>query len=156
MSGLKLAIFGVLFASSVSGGQKAPSTQRETKALVEQLVSPNLVTPTDECWPEHPPNYDREAQKRVLDAMKRLRAIGLPAFPYLIARIGDRRYCLSEDAGSCDFAFSVGTICYLTVDAHLQPYGHYTMGAGDPRERAKRPQYIGEHKLTLPKSFQAW
>jgi hypothetical protein len=156
MSKLSLAILITLIASMVVGGEKAPPTERELKVLVEQLVSPNLVTPTDECWPEYPPNFDRTAQERVLGAMKRLRNIGLPAFPYLIARISDKRYSLTEDAGSCDFAFSVGTICYLMVDAHLHPYGHYTNGEGDPRERDRRPNYIDEHKLTDPKGFQAW
>jgi hypothetical protein len=146
----------VLAASTGFAGEKPP-TEREIKSLIDQLVSPNLVTPTDKCWPEHPPNYDREAQKRVLAAMQKLRAIGLPAFPYLIERVDDKRYCLTEDAASCDFAFSVGTICYRTVEAHLQAFGpHHTKGEGDPRQRPSRPHYIREHELTTPNNFQAW
>jgi hypothetical protein len=150
------ALFVVITTLPIYGGEKSTPTEREIKALIDQLVSPNVVTPTDKCWPEHPPNYDREAQKRVLAAMKELRAIGLAAFPHLLAQIDDKRYCLTEDAGSCDFAYSVGTICYRTVDAHLQPYGPHTEGEGDPRERAYRPDYMRQQKLTTPKVFQAW
>ncbi len=145
-----------MLALTAFAGDKSPPTEREITALIEQLVSPNVVTPTDDCWPEHPPNYDREAQKRVLAAMQELRAMGLPAFPHLLARIDDKRYCLTEDAASCEFAFSVGTICYRTVDTHLQPYGPHTKGEGDPRERASRPNYIRQQKLTTPKVFQTW
>jgi hypothetical protein len=141
----------------VAGYAETVPSEAEIVALIDQLVSPN--SPPDIHPPEakYPKGFDRVAQRRVSVAFVELGKLGLSAFPFLHARLGDKRYCFTRDAGPSDENFSVGHVCRLIIDGHLQPYDHYTKGANaDPRTRPRRPYYFSRHDLEGSKAFASW
>jgi hypothetical protein len=142
---------------------EATPSRAEIVSLIDQLVSPNSQPKQDGPEVMYPQGFDKAAQARVHTAFHKLTAIGLPAFPYLQARLGDERYCFTMDAGPADANFSVGTVCRLIIGGHLQPYSSFTRGAkdkdgraADPRTRPRRPSYFEHYKLDSAKAFQHW
>jgi hypothetical protein len=125
-----------------------PSAQR-VKSLIEQLVSPNPKSITGEedknVAPDYrlPPGFDREKQQPVRWARYTLRRLGPQAFPALIERWGDDRYCVTVShrlSGYCRNR-SVGDICREIVFDQIQPYSYWQAGDDDPRGRPRRPSY---------------
>jgi hypothetical protein len=127
-----------------SAEKPPPLTAREIKALVDALVSPNPAPDTrntDRGDLRVPRDYDHSRQTEVHRAYRKLTELGPQAFPFLIERSEDDRYCLTiETAGFANG--SVGEICRWIIDGHLQPYGHYQKVPGDPRGKPHRPNYV--------------
>ena len=101
-------------------GQADPddATQKRVKGLIESLVSPNKAPPyvgpkDDYRHVKIPADYDREAQRKVLEAWRLLQAEGIKAFPSLVASIEDNRYsCTVVDTpGDGEFNWEVGAVC---------------------------------------------
>ncbi len=140
------------------GQKKAPPTDKEIKTLIDQLVSPNPEPMT--TFRPHidlPAGYDRTKQAKVLDARSKLLELGSPAFPFLIERWNDERYCLTTENGlsGCFTNESVGSICRIIVFVQLQPFGFWQSGGDDPRGKPHRPSYP-EHFLESQKAAKAW
>src|SRR5262245_42790373 len=99
-------VVGAFLSQALSGcgaeEPKAPS-EAEIKALLDQLVSPNPKPITgDEDKRERPeyrlpPDFARAKQKQVHEAVSRLRQLGPKAFPFLIERWEDQRYCRTTE-----------------------------------------------------------
>jgi hypothetical protein len=97
-----------------------------------------------------PRDFDRVKQQQVDRAISKLLRLGPQAFPFLIERWGDDRYCLTASDGISG-AFlhkTVGQICQAIIFAQLQPYGHWPAGYPDP-ERNRRPP----HRPRYPDRF---
>jgi hypothetical protein len=119
---------------------KGPS-DREIRALVARLVSPNPKPIIKDDNYREPKGYNRAKQKKVHDAREKLRGLGLKAFPFLIERLEDDRYCLTADDGPAPVNLSVGEVCSDIIFDQLQPYGFWPEGYPDPRGKPKRPSY---------------
>lgn len=135
-------------AEPATPGTAAPSGAK-IMGLIDRLVSPNSPPRIDGPDTEYPKGFDKAAQGRVYDAFHKLSEVGLQAFPYLHARLSDSRYCITMDTGPADENFSVGRVCHLVMDGHLQPWQ-------DPRPGPGRPNYFSHHELESSKAFQSW
>jgi hypothetical protein len=164
MKRIGMILVPYIFLVAVAAGcvEAAPS-RAEIVSLIDQLVSPNTQPKADGPDAIYPNGFDKAAQGRVHKAFRKLTEIGLPAFPYLQARLGDKRYCFTMDAGPADANFSVGHVCELIIDGHLQPCGYFTRGVKDkngqerdPRTRSRRPSYFEHFKLDKSKTFESW
>jgi hypothetical protein len=144
-------VLGLLLvaASWACGGEKpTPPAEREIKALIDQLVSPNPRPITDErprdlLLPRLPKGFDRARQKKVHEAYWKLNRIGPRAFPFLMERWGDKRYCLTTQdglSGAC-YNRTVGYVCKWIVFNQLQPCGFWPKVEDDPRGKPRRPGY---------------
>ncbi len=135
------------------GQKKAPPTDKEIKTLIDQLVSPN-PEPITRGLPiiDLPAGYDRRKQAKVLAARSRLLELGPPAFPFLIERLKDERYCLTTENGISGVYRnrSVGDICRKIVFVQLQPFGSW-QGRGKP----PLPSYP-HHFLESREAAKAW
>lgn len=154
----QIGFIAVLLAccfSVAAGYAETVPSEAEIVAIVDQLVSPNSPPLVDGAYAKYPKDFDKAAQRRVSDAFNKLTKIGLPAFPYLHARLGDKHYCCTMDAGPSDENFSVGYVCLIIIDGHLQPYDCYAGFANSDR-RTRRPIYFTSHELERPKAFASW
>ena len=132
-------------------GKKAPTapTDDEIRALIDQLVSPNPppITGVEDKReaPEYrlPPGFDRKKQSAVHQARLKLRKLGPRAFPLLMERWDDDRYCCTCSNVISGFCFnqSVGKVCQTIIFDQLQPYGYWPKPQGGPRNKPMRPQY---------------
>jgi hypothetical protein len=131
-------------------------SDREIRALVAALASPNPPPIIDKIFLRLPKGFDRAAQKKVHRAYAKLCDLGLRVFPFLIKRWDDfDRYCLTIDGGPAPENKRVGGVCRSIIFAHIQPYGSFPKGYGDPRGKPKRPSYPGE-SLRSQKAAKAW
>ena len=132
----------------------------EIEAWVKQLASPNKPPEIDNGEVKsYPEGFDKEAQKQVFSAWKKLYELGPPVFPYLFDHLKDKPYSFTEfeplegDAEN----YSVGTACRLIITSQLQPYGEdKTFGEGEQQSRSHRPSYFDQLKLSDPKSARFW
>jgi hypothetical protein len=130
------------------GEKPRPPSAKEIKALINQLVSPNRkpdVADGDSAARGLPRDFDRKKQRQVDRAITKLIQLGPRAFPFLIERWGDKRYCLTGD-DSLSGAFvhkTVGRICREIISVQLQPYGIYPAGFDPDRNRARQPRRPG-------------
>jgi hypothetical protein len=125
-----------------------PPSAKEIRALIEQLVSPNRkpkVQEGDSAATGLPRDFDRVKQQQVGRAISKLLRLGPQAFPFLIERWGDQRYCLtaSDGASGAFLHKTVGDICRAILFSQLQPYGYWPEGGYNPDRRppAYRPLY---------------
>lgn len=131
--------------------------EKEIKALIEKLASPNETPKLDGQDAVYPPTYDRQAQIKVERAWQSLYELGLSTFPYLFQSIADKRYSYTRDGGAADVNLSVGDQCRAILKSYLQPYGHqFTAGVSDPRFVPHRPSYFRNYDLDNPKSAAKW
>src|SRR5258708_6324743 len=97
-----------------TGGEQPPATGEEIRALIDQLVYPN-PKPIADKGPSYrlPEGFDRDKQKLVHKARHKLKQLGPVAFPYLIERWDDKRYCITMSVGINGFCFNatVGDVC---------------------------------------------
>lgn len=140
--------------------KKAPPTEREIKALIDQLASPNpkpIVNKMRAPSIDLPPGFDRKKQYKVHLARSKLAELGPPAFPFLIDSWKDDRYSLTTCNGLSGWYYneSVGRVCQAIIFDRLQPYSYWQAGGGDPRERARRPSYPG-HFIGSQGAAKAW
>jgi hypothetical protein len=151
------------FSSPADGGAKPqPPSAKEIKALIDQLVSPNRkpdVREGDSAARGLPRDFDRKKQQQVDRAISKLRQLGPRAFPFLIKRWGDERYCLTaEDSISGAFLHkTVGQVCRAIIFDQLQPYGTWPKGYSPDHTRRppRRPGYPGTF-LGSPESAKKW
>jgi hypothetical protein len=149
--------------SAAAGGKPKPPSEEDIKAIIDQLVSPNpkpITGDEDERQaPDYrlPPGFDREKQKVVRGARYKLRQLGPQAFPLLIERWGDKRYCLTISHGLSGYCHNqtVGDICRAIVFDQLQPYSYWPKGHDDPRGKPGRPSYPARF-LGSQKSAREW
>lgn len=154
----------LLLSGSALGGDDSPAlSRRESNELVERLASPNPKPITGDedksVAPDYrlPPGFDQKKQKRVRDAIETLRGLGTRAFPALIERWDDKRYCVTTFHRLSEYSrnATVGEICQKTIFDQLQPYGYWPMTDDDPRGKPKRPGYPGRF-LRSKKAAQEW
>jgi len=152
-------LVGVLLLSTGSwacaGEKPKPPSENEIKELIAQLVSPNPEPKLrGDGWRE-PKGYDRDKQQKVIAAYEKLRKIGPKAFPFLIERFEDKRYCLTaSDSGVASMNVSVGHACRAIIDDQVQPYGFWPRQSGDPRGKPLRPSKHWE--LISRKEARKW
>ena len=130
-------------AANLRGGEDKAQAIR---AALDQLVSPNpspkVIPSGDEAY-ELPEGFDVAKQHDVDAAVFSLRNSGPAAFPDLIERWGDVRYCTTRASalsGSCHNA-SVGDVCRAIIYDQLQPYGGFQEAPGR-RSLPRRPEYV--------------
>jgi hypothetical protein len=146
MRWLVLSIFFLNLKSPACCGEKPkPASAREIKALIDQLVSPNRIPLKVSAAHGLPRDFDRQKQKQVDRAIARLLQLGPQAFPFLIERWGDKRYCLtaSDNISGAFLHMTVGQVCRAVVFDQLQPYGHWP--AGHNPDRNRRPPHRPRH-----------
>jgi hypothetical protein len=129
------------------GEKRQSRTADEIKALIEGLISPNAAPDTAKLKASEgradggfPRDFDHKKQKQVHRACAKLTELGPQAFPFLIERREDKRYCTTTEIAEY-VNESVGAICRQIIDNQLQPYGHFQMGYEDPRGKPMRPDY---------------
>src|SRR5262249_26524937 len=151
-------------ASTVCAGEKPQQrSEQEIKALIDQLVSPNPkpITGDEDARqaPDYrlPPGFVREKQKQVHRARSKLTQLGPQAFPFLIERWGDKRYCLTTSHGLSGYCHNetVGHICRAIIFDQLQPYSYWPSTEDDPRGKPRRPDYPTKF-LGSQKSARQW
>ncbi len=128
-------------------------TGQEIKALVDNLISPNPKPITGDEDPKEapdyriPPGFDQEKQELVRKAVVDLKGLGIRAFPFLIDRWDDDRYCLTISEGLNGYCRNqtVGKTCKMIIFDQIQPYGNW-QGIADPAglKLAWRPSYPNE------------
>jgi hypothetical protein len=127
----------------------ALAADADPAALIDRLVSQNPKPLTGDEDPKIGPRYrtpngfDAAKQQSVYDARAELVRLGPAAFPFLIARWSDERYCLTTENGLSGYCHnsSVGDECRTIIFDQLQPYGYWQLGVGDPRGQRMRPSY---------------
>jgi hypothetical protein len=133
--------------------EPAPATPEQIRTLLDELVSPNPkpITGREEkrVGPEYklPEGFDRKKQERVHAARAKLKQLGPVAFPFLIERWSDERYCLTKSNGISGYCYnaSVGDVCRDVLFNQLQPYSFWPILDDDPRGKPKRPSYPNAH-----------
>lgn len=159
-------VFGVVLltcATLCEGGEPALPAEEEIRALVDQLVSPNPKPITGDedksVAPDYrlPPGFDKEKQKRVREAVVQLRKIGPRAFPALIERWNDERYCVTTFHRLSEYSHNAtaGGVCQMTIFDQLQPYSIWPRSEDDPRGKPKRPGYASKF-LVSQQEARAW
>jgi len=160
-----LAVAALLIGGGLAfGGEGSPPpSEKQLKELVERLASPNPKPITgdedDSVAPDYrlPKGFDRAKQKRVREAIEELRELGTKAFPALIERWDDKRYCVTTFHRLSEYSHNstVGAICRKTIFDQLQPYSLWPLTDEDPRGLPKRPRYP-EKFLGSKKDAQQW
>ena len=160
-----IAIAIMLCGSATYSGTEPPqeTSENEIRALLDQLVSQNPMPITAKEDPRVEPdyrlpdNYDRGKQKVVRAARVKLKQIGPVAFPYLVERWSDNRYCMTMSVGINGYCFNatVGDVCRDIVYDQLQTYGTWPRTEDDPRGKPKRPGYPSAH-LATPEAAKKW
>jgi hypothetical protein len=139
-----------------SGEDPQPPKANEIKTLIDRLVSPNPAPDEDKLKAGEtkadggfPRDFDHKKQAQVHRACVRLTELGPQAFPLLIERWEDKRYCLTTEVASYTNK-SVGEVCRSIIHGQLQPYGHFQKGYADPRGKPHRPDsaatFLGSQK----------
>jgi hypothetical protein len=139
----------ILFAFVSPNGfaDDRPLAESEINRFVEQLVSPNQAPTLDGPDAHYPANYNRESQKKVRAAWRKLRDLGPRAFPYLFDHLDDNHYSFTADAGESDYNWSVGRACFDIVRCQLEPF---SVG-----RRPQPPNYTF-HNLGKPANARKW
>lgn len=156
-----LGVAAVVIVSPQLFAQEA--TPKEIRALVEQLASPNPKPITGSEDKSVAPNFrlpkefDKTKQKAVHEARAQLKKLGPSAFPFLIERWEDKRYCVTKSVGINGYCYNatVGDVCRDIIYDQLQPYGFWPVIDGDPRGKPKRPGYPSKH-LGSAKTAETW
>jgi hypothetical protein len=151
-----------LSSPTYAGEKPQPPSAKEIKALIDQLVSPNRkpdVREGDSAAHGLPSDFDSRKQQQVNRAISKLTRLGPQAFPFLIERWGDERYCLtaSDDISGAFLHKTVGQICRAIIFNQLQPYGTWPEGYSPDRTRRppRRPGYPGKF-LGSQQSAKRW
>jgi len=144
-----------------AGAADPPPTGKEIEAEIEQLASPNKAPPSGPTGvgvvdqSDYPPGYDFSAQDHVDGAWQWLSDQGPRAFPYLLAHMDDKRYCLTADSGDSDVNWSVGKACHDIFRCNLQPYGDF-FTADHRIESRNRPSYMKKFNLADHEAAKKW
>jgi hypothetical protein len=154
--GLLLAGIVLIQAPPASGGEKSrPPSAKEIKALIDQLVSPNPAPIIDGTRNRLPSGFDLKKQEQVHRAVTKLKQLGPRAFPFLIERWGDQRYCLSTCVAASD-NHTVGVVCHWIIFDQLAPYGSPPVKGYLGRPPRVRPNYIATFLGSQESARQWW
>jgi hypothetical protein len=139
---------------------KAALTEKEIKALIDQLASSNpepIINKRGFPSIDLPKGFDRKKQAKVRLARSKLVDLGPVAFPYLIESGNDKRYSQTTSNGLSGWYYNetVGVVCRTIILDQLQPYGYWQQVGDDPRSKPKRPSYPG-HFLESQKLAKEW
>lgn len=155
---IRAAIFlGVICCVGVGcaqpkAGSWSPNNASETDRLINELASryppanPNLdILPRNSVDPDSPAGRDVD---RVQRAMEQLEAMGLSAFPALVAGSKDTRYSFSRTE-ACWVNYDVGYACYEIIARQVEGY------PGTAPEGFKgQPEYISH--VWQGEGLKAW
>jgi hypothetical protein len=132
-------------------------TEEEIKALIDKLVSPNPEPEIINDYYKLPPGFDREKQKLVCKAMFDLEALGPQAFPFLVDRWDDERFCLTTSYGPTGYCHNenVGKVCRMIIFDQIQPYGNWQGVRDDGVHIVPRPAYPS-HFLSSKEEAKKW
>jgi hypothetical protein len=146
---------------ALCGDKPQTPTANEIKTLIEGLVSPNPAPDTKKMKASEtkadggfPRDFDHKKQAQVHRACVKLTELGPQAFPFLIERWEDNRYCLTTEIAAYTNE-SVGRTCRRIIAGQLQPYGHFQKVPGDPRRKRLRPDYVATF-LASQKAARHW
>jgi hypothetical protein len=154
--GLLLAGIVLIQAPPASGGEKSrPPSAKEIKALIDQLVSPNPAPIIDGARNRLPSGFGLKKQEQVHRAVTKLRQLGPRAFPFLIERWGDQRYCLST-CFAASANHTVGVVCRSIIYDQLEPYGPWPVCYGPGRPSRLRPDYQATFLGSQESARQWW
>lgn len=151
----------VLFAKTEFVGCSCVCAEepRDFAKVVESLASPNPAPIIEEYnIKKVPDGYDMSAQKKVYAAWDTLLHAGTIAFPFVIAKYDDDRYCSTIESAlsGAEHNKRVGEICREIIDGQITPCGIWTTGKGDPRSRPLRPSYCRTFLGDLKSAKQWW
>jgi hypothetical protein len=133
-------------------------TEQEIKELIDNLVSPNPKPITEDDDYRLSPSFDRDKQKLVRKAFSELKSVGPQAFPFLIDRWDDERYCLTTSYGTNGYCHNenVGTVCKMIFFDQIQTYGSWSGFADSFNDKlAWRPDYPA-HFLSTKTDAKKW
>jgi hypothetical protein len=154
-----LFLFIILAATTLptyTGESEKKPTEKEIKALIDKLVSPNPepVFSGDEI--KDSPSYDREKQKLVEKAFDDLENLGPQAFPFLIDRWDDKHFSLTTSYGPNGSLHnvSVGEVCKMIIFNQIQPFGCWK-GIDEHEHMITRPDYPARF-LSSRKDAKKW
>jgi hypothetical protein len=96
------------------------------------------------------PSPERASEKvRIANAAEKLLALGIVAFPTLIARSDDPRYSTSEVIAVWN-NFSVGDMCFRIIASQVDFYGvGYKARDGANGKTGSKPEYLWHIKTTI-------
>jgi hypothetical protein len=142
---------------------KKKLTEHDIRALIDKLVSPNPKPITGDEDPKEapdyrlPPGFDREKQELVRKAVGDLEVLGPRAFPFLIDRWDDKRYCLTVSEGINGYCRNqtVGKTCEMIVFNQIQPFGKWQGINETGLKYVWRPNYP-VHFLSSKKDAKKW
>ena len=118
----------LFFITQLAFGQSKPDVakQQQIKTLIEALVSRNKPLFSAEAEIEIreliPAEYDRVAQRKVLDAWNALLKEGIEAFPALIANVKDERHSCSYIQPNYEGTLTVGEVCNVILTSQVAVY----------------------------------
>jgi hypothetical protein len=157
------AVVCALFATTSWATIPAQLSGDEIESLIKELVSPNEAPTKLAPSARFPQGYDRDAQKRVMTARKKLVAAGIQAFPHLFNHFWDGQYSFTGSNGFVDANWTVGKACIDIIKCHVQPFGYFPYAIpgkhAEPdsaRKRPLRPSYAAHHKLSNPEEARNW
>jgi hypothetical protein len=147
-----------LFAGEPTAG---PRSEKEIKALVGQLRSPNKEPESKYGEMEYPPEFDHEAQGKVSHAFHELYELEAMALPYLAEYFDNESYCLAIDAGCSEQNVTVAEVCRFIFESRLVPYRERQVRASEAERSSIRlawPDctYLHNHDLYDPKTVSSW
>ena len=112
---------------------------------------PGMLKPQRNDMPETPEQINA---KRVNAAYERLRSLGLPAFPELVANSGDPRFAFARVYAAWH-NHSVGDVCFMIMEEQVDFYGTGYKSRNDSKGHWKvKPQYLYAMRDSI--GLQAW
>lgn len=130
-----------------AGNERADEFRRQVQLLIAQLRSPNQdPNPKSEPFVRLPDDYDREAQKKIDEAIEALKSLGKAAFPILIAHADDPEYSRSIST-SLQLSRSVGAVCGDIVEdqVDLSPMNYKSRTGKDGKQHGFYRGYFGKY-----------
>jgi hypothetical protein len=141
----------------------AEASMPEASQLIDQLISPNPKPITGDEDANEGPNYktpqgfDRVKQELVYKARSELVRLGPAAFPFLIERWDDKRYCLTTENALSGYCHNrtVGEECRTIIYDQLQPFGYFQQ-TDERRSHPMRPDYTRTFLSTAEDAKKWW
>jgi hypothetical protein len=129
-----------------------PATNKGTSATkIENLINRLVATAAE---PNKESRDCRPPATRICQAVDELHALGVEAFPHLIAHYDDERYCCCEDSLASDevYHLTVGDVCRIILERQVRTFVPWKVA--DPRGT---PDFSGSSAVPPnKKEAQAW
>ncbi|MFN0021700.1 MAG: hypothetical protein ACKVP0_25920 [Pirellulaceae bacterium] len=130
-----------------AGNGRADEFRSQVESLIAQLRSPNMdPNPKRQPGINLPHDYDRAAQKKVDEAIEKLKSLGKAAFPILVEHVDDPEYSKSISSAVL-LSRSVGAVCSDIVEdqVDLSPMHYKTRKGSDGRQHGFHRSYFGKY-----------